>query len=577
MTDGESGMTEGHKPVGRPRLPTEYPSNKKYDQAFFLALAAKGKDAWNAWRRDPANKDVRVTFAGIDFSEAPRDGIDFSRYQFGDNADFSGCKWRGGVDPKYVKVFQPGQACFTYAAFGHEARFDGAAFGDGAFFYGVAFDSRAGFTRTAFGDGAVFNIAAFGYEASFDGAAFGAQATFYCARFGYRASFAGAAFGDRANFDGAAFGDRANFDGTRFMGNAGFAGKSTEQLSWALETPGDEESKEATNAHKQRHMDSWTHNGSGPDCFLAISFANAVFDGEANFSSRTFERAADFSYARFYRPPNFDAAINVARINFTGAYVGFGRPGSFRLTSDTTVVLRLRALRKDAEEKRDHDRERDLYIEERKTELGIHLAQRFEDLKKARTRGWPLNVVRFLCHLLERNWLLDARALISYFLKRDWILDSWALIFYVLRREWLPEAARLIVHLVWIAVIGVYWALADYGRSFIRPAAWLALTVWLFHFGYAWILSPLMPQADTLNAAEYARAEWMVALGNAVPFVGPLTIDAEIKKFLFCPGFGPCLPIPPEGFQALVIAQNVLSIILVFFIGLALRNYFRIK
>jgi hypothetical protein len=86
-----------------------------------------------------------------------------------------------------------------------------------------------------------------------------------------------------------------------------------------------------------------------------------------------------------------------------------------------------------------------------------------------------------------------------------------------------------------------------------------------------------MPQAGTLDAAKYARAEWMVAIGNAVPFVGPLTIDAELKKFLFCPRFGPCLPIPPEGFQALVIAQNVLSIILVFFIGLALRNYFRIK
>ena len=25
--------------------------NPKYDQDFFLALAAKGKDAWNAWRR----------------------------------------------------------------------------------------------------------------------------------------------------------------------------------------------------------------------------------------------------------------------------------------------------------------------------------------------------------------------------------------------------------------------------------------------------------------------------------------------------------------------------------------------
>jgi hypothetical protein len=92
-------------------------------------------------------------------------------------------------------------------------------------------------------------------------------------------------------------------------------------------------------------------------------------------------------------------------------------------------------------------------------------------------------------------------------------------------------------------------------------------------------LVPLMPQVGTLDAAKYARAEWMVAGGNAAPFVGPLTVDAEIKKFLFCPtGDASCLPpIPPEWFQFLVIFQNVFSIILVFFIGLALRNYFRIK
>ena len=61
---------------------------KKYDQEFFLALAAKGKDAWNAWRRDPANKDVHVTFAGIDFSEAPKDQIDFSGFEFGQPCGF---------------------------------------------------------------------------------------------------------------------------------------------------------------------------------------------------------------------------------------------------------------------------------------------------------------------------------------------------------------------------------------------------------------------------------------------------------------------------------------------------------
>jgi hypothetical protein len=63
----------------------------EHDQAFFRALAGKGKDEWNKWRGDPANKDVRVTFAGVDFSESPNDKLNFEGFEFGDDADFSGC------------------------------------------------------------------------------------------------------------------------------------------------------------------------------------------------------------------------------------------------------------------------------------------------------------------------------------------------------------------------------------------------------------------------------------------------------------------------------------------------------
>jgi hypothetical protein len=119
--------------------------------------------------------------------------------------------------------------------------------------------------------------------------------------------------------------------------------------------------------------------------------------------------------------------------------------------------------------------------------------------------------------------------------------------------------------------------LGDYGRSFIRPALLLIFSVPIFHWGYRVVLAPLMPQAGTLNADKYDRAVEMVALGNAVPFVGPLGIDAEVKKFLFCTDFGTCVPIPPEGFQLLLVLQNLLSILLVFFIGFALRKHFKIK
>jgi hypothetical protein len=84
---------------------------------------------------------------------------------------------------------------------------------------------------------------------------------------------------------------------------------------------------------------------------------------------------------------------------------------------------------------------------------------------------------------------------------------------------------------------------------------------------------------EPANKEYYDQAVWMLALGNAVPFVGHLSIDAGIKKSLYCPGdvCGERSPIPPFGVQALVIVQNIVSIALIFFFGLALRNYFKIK
>jgi hypothetical protein len=558
MTD-EGEAAPGDEP------PAEEPS-KKHDQAFFLDLAAKRKDAWNAWRRDPANKDVRVTFARIDFSEAPRDRIDFSGFEFGDHADFSGCKWRGGEwqEIEAPEAFVPGRASFAGAALGHEAKFTGANFGDqanftsatfrhgadfihavfgyAATFPGAAFGHRAKFTGANFGhrakftdaifaDEASFTKAAFGCAASFLEAAFGSSASFDDAAFGSSASFDYAVFGNQVNFTGAAFAEGASFDDSVFKGRVEFTGNSKEQWSSNLDADGAyEKIKEARVARKKRHEDLWTHRNSGPNRFLTISFANARFEGEADFSGRSFERVAEFTNVRFYRPPDFDTATGLHRIDFSNTRIGFVSPGKLHWTSDIQVPLHLRALRKLAEETKNHDLERDLYIEERKAERGIYLFQRFVDLIKEPVWKWPANT------------------------------------------------ARLLAHLLWIVVMGVYWALADYGRSFARPFAWLIASVFFFYWRYLAILTPLMAKAGAPDLDKYKQALRMLALGNTVPFVGPLTIDGEIKRFLFCPGCDAHSPaIPPEGYQLLVVGQNLLSIILVFFIGLALRNYFKIK
>ena len=134
-------------------------------------MRLKGKDAWNAWRRDPANKDVQVTFAGVDFSEAPKDKIDFSGFGFGDYADFSDCKWRGSkwedvIEERRIvyidrKAFMPGLGCFSDATFGSMANFNNATFGDGASFGDAIFGDYAAFKQATFGSFTIFSCATF--------------------------------------------------------------------------------------------------------------------------------------------------------------------------------------------------------------------------------------------------------------------------------------------------------------------------------------------------------------------------------------------------------------------------------
>jgi uncharacterized protein YjbI with pentapeptide repeats len=550
-------MADGNEAAPGDETPEEEPS-KKHNQAFFLDLAANGKEAWNAWRREPANKDVRVIFAGVDFSGMPRDRIDFSGFEFGDRADFSRCGWQGA----YHLAFARDRARFTGAVFGNVADFTGAMFGNVADFKGAIFGSSANFTGAVFGNVADFKGAIFGSYANFTGVTFD-NGNFTSATFDGQAIFTGVSFGGTAKFTGATFGGIAYFSQAHFKGRVEFVGKTEEQWTRDIASANTMLGMEVQAALKRRHEESWLRYGSGPDRFLDISFARARFDGVATFSGRSFEHIADFTNSHFYSPPNFDNVTNASRIDFTRAHIGFAPRGKpLHWTELSRIPILLRTLRKIAEETKNHDLERDLYVEERKAERGVNWRQLLDELRNA-----PEELKKNLKDIDEQqrevwsNWRHRVRAHIAN-------------VFGIA-----VKIARLFTHLFWIAVISAYWALADYGRSFARPLAWLFVSVFIFHFGYALILAPLKQKVDPANKDYYDQAVWMLALGNAVPFVGHLSIDAGIKDSLYCPGdvCGERSPIPPLGVQVLVIVQNVVSIALIFFFGLALRNYFKIK
>jgi hypothetical protein len=407
-----------------------------HNQKFFLDLAAEGKDAWNAWRRDPANKYDRVTFAGVDFSEAPRDEIDFSGFEFGDFADFSRCKWRGVGWLEiggHLKKFSPGRASFTGAVFGGWASFAGVVFGYGARFVG----------------------AAFGNSASFAGATFGDKATFAGATFGAGATFAFAAFGPQASFAGAAFGAYASFDSTFFNGRVEFTGKSEEQWARDVASAIVGMDDKARAAFEKQHKDLWETTGARLDRFLTISFSHARFDGVAIFSGRSFEKTANFTNVRFYSPPEFEWCSGIARIDFSGAHIGFAHPGRLlHWNSESDVPARLRRLRKLAEDTKNHDLARNLYIEERKAERGIYLCQLLDELKKAPEElNKKLEDIDRQQTEVWANWRHRKRARNAY------------------RLAIAAKITRFAVYRVWIVVMGVYSALAGYGRSLARPAA----------------------------------------------------------------------------------------------------------
>ena len=552
-------------------------ADPEYNSEYFINLVRKGKDEWNRWRRDPANQSVPVIFANIRF---PVRGLpnDFRNFEFGKRADFKHADFGDGAD-------------FTGAIFDDRADFEGSVFGDGTVFVGTKFGEWAKFVSTRFGQEAEFRSAEFGRGADFTGAVFGDRAKFGSVvfgrdaslirvvfgdqadfsragfdeatrftntSFGYEASFVHAIFRANSSFDGTAFGDNAHFDNTTFEGEISFSGKSDEEWVRLVNTKLNAGNERSEYLQKQ-HKESWNDNGAGPDRFSNISFVNAHFFDSASFSNRSFDRIADFTTARFHKPPNFESIKNPSQIDFTGAKIRFVPPCKWlHWTTDSQIPLRLRALRKIADETKNHDLERDLYIEERKAERGVYwwqLSGRDELDKKLMEIDTQKNHVWL-------KWILKQKARIARWLR----FIAHPVLF-----------GRLIGHVLWMGVMTLYWALADYGRSFVLPFVWLVASVFFFDCRYAKVLAPLMERAP--NVERYNQALSMLALGNAVPFVGPLTIDAKIKEFLFCPtNDNTCLPpIPPEGFQLLMIVQNLLSIACVFFIGLALRNYFKIK
>src|SRR5262249_28683396 len=144
-----------------------------------------------------------------------------------------------------------------------------------------------------------------------------------------------------------------------------------------------------------------------------------------------------------------------------------------------------------ADDSKNHDLERDLYIEERKAERGIYFVGHLRD-------AWR-NVGQ------RRQGVTNLRGRVVFAL--------------FVCSQCLLTVTRLLIHLGWIAAMFFYWLLADYGRSFARPFVALLLSMVLFHAAY-WLT--LRPQPGPgfwprVTAALHQAVAWPQA--NDPPFV----------------------------------------------------------
>lgn len=270
---------------------------------LLAARLAKAEATAVDWKGEPTAADGRAQLVGVVLRAAlpASRGGDFHVHAarsvtLGD-ADYSAVRFGPGAC--FSHALFCGQTRFTGSTFDHNPVFDGAEFrgevalnrvetlGDARLvgmrvasrlrLDGGRFRGTTNFDDCVFGESVNALGAVFDRTASFMAAEFGGEALFANAVFGGNARFLRARFKRDARFEGAEFSSRTRFRGAMFERDARFEGASFviarfEEIAFAGET----------------HFDG------------------GAFAGPAQFDSSSFQRAASFERVSFREPASFE-------------------------------------------------------------------------------------------------------------------------------------------------------------------------------------------------------------------------------------------------------------------------------
>ena len=420
------------------------------------------------------------------------------------------------------------------------ALFYGLTFPGDADFSNAVFTGTAYFATVAFAGRVIFNNATFTH-ASFWSTAFARDANFKHAVFAGNASFSNVAFTGTANFENVTLEGTTYFDCTTFSGNVFFnKAKFGARTDFRLATL------------KQ-----------------AVQFDDAVFEGEADFNGVRSERAFSMAGTTFKMVPDFIQAHFEEAPRLDNMQVA--RPLGLDLLSERQardICARWRALKRLATQANDTDRELEFNAREIRAELSMS------------------------------HWLIPVR-----------LLDG---------KKWL-EAVRSCFG--WL-----YGFFSDYGRSLFRPFLAWAIGIALFAAFYLSQTEDMRRQLELQDvsyvlaageAGSYALSHFVpcFALGEKPADPNQTRVDGLSEKvrsqtnaraealnlafrnaFVVLDGgndashrmYG-CLyglelyggqdavPIVPRAVSAASAIQKLISGVLIFLFGLALRNMLKVK
>lgn len=466
---------------------------------FFLELIAKGYKSLHEWRLKNPQREIEtgiftnyINFENFDFSKL-NEIPEFKDLDFGNGAKFSG------------------------AIFGkHNPNFENAIFGNGTDFSRASASGNINFSTAEFGFDTVFSAASFEnaifLKSGFNGVYFDSchfsNANFNRARFGGSSSFSHCSF-DVAIFEDAIFRDFNRFFKCEFKKYANFRNTRNES------------SKTLPN------------------------FDGCHFERTLDLSLRNLE--TDLSRCIFNSAPKLLEAINLSMANFNDIEVNFKISNSENLAELERELLNIRAFRKLAEDTKNHDLERDIYIEERKIEQSLVVKSIRSRIFRHQGKWWERAFGTFS----------DISKFISTF------------------------AVSILSFL--------YWIFSNFGRSIIRPFIWFFISFLLFSFyNDNFVFKAIFENAPKSVGGDvlalvgnetYQKIANSTNLANNIPFVGQLAVDSEAKRVLFCGYIADKthLCLPPVNYEIMLLFQNLFVGLMIFFFGLAIRNYFKIK